>query len=335
MAILVVAGCSSNRNARIGASIQQNLTAKPSTSAESVPAAVDRFYKARQYEPVWVQDGDLSKVTSALGVLRSAEAHGLVASDYGEEAIASAIEVRLDKSTERLAQLDIDVTTNLLALGHDVALGRVNPLEIDPHWKKQRTPPDFVALLAQAAAGDLNTWLSSVQPKHPEYGALQQELTAIRAQGASPTDERSRLLVLNLERWRWLPDDLGAAAHPGERAGIYTWLSARAAEPVLDMKVVVGKAEANRRTPDLQRRDGHRGVQPVLERPRQHRRRRNSTGGRARSVVPRSEQHRDSASVAARGRARRARDGGLGRRGGVEATARSASGPGPGMRWVT
>ena len=36
MAVLAVAGCSSNRNARIGASIQQNLTAKPSTSAENV-----------------------------------------------------------------------------------------------------------------------------------------------------------------------------------------------------------------------------------------------------------------------------------------------------------
>ncbi len=250
MAVLVVAGCSSNRNARISASIQQNLTAKPSPSAESVPAAVDRFYKARQYAPVWVQDGDLSKVTSALGVLRSAEAHGLVASDYGEEAIAGAIasEDRLDKSTERLAQLDVDVTTNLLALGHDVALGRVNLREIDPHWKKQRTPPDFVALLAQAAAGDLNTWLSSVQPKHSEYGALQQELTAIRAQGASPTDERSRLLALNLERWRWLPDDLGPR-HILVNVPSFHLVVRESGRTALDMKVVVGKAEATRRTP--------------------------------------------------------------------------------------
>src|ERR1700754_2647726 len=87
MAVLVVAGCSSNRNARIGESIQQILTAKPSTSAESIRAEVDRFYKARQYAPIWVMDGDLSKVVGALGVLRSAEAHGLVASDYGEETI--------------------------------------------------------------------------------------------------------------------------------------------------------------------------------------------------------------------------------------------------------
>jgi murein L,D-transpeptidase YcbB/YkuD len=163
-------------------------------------------------------------------VLRSAEAHGLVASDYGAEAIAGAIasEDQLDESTERLAQLDVDVTTNLLALGHDVALGRVNPREIDPRWKKQRTHPDFVALLDQATAGDLDVWLSSVQPKHPEYGALQKELTAIRAQGASPTDDRSRLLALNLEvalaarRPR-------TATHPGETCRHFIWLSGRVA----------------------------------------------------------------------------------------------------------
>ena len=249
--VLVVVGCSSNRNARIAASIQQILTAQPSAVAESVRTEVDRFYKAREYAPVWVLDGAQSKVASALGVLRSAEAHGLVASDYGEAAIAGAIasEDHVEEdSTERLAQLDVDVTTNLLALGHDVALGRVDPRQIDPRWKKQRTPPDFVALLDQAAAGDLKTWLSSVQPKHPEYGALQKELTAIRAQGASPTDDRSRLLGLNLERWRWLPDDLGPR-HILVNVPSFHLVVRESGRTALDMKVVVGKAEAARRTP--------------------------------------------------------------------------------------
>ena len=250
MVVLVVAGCSSNRNARIGASIQQILSAQPSAVAASVRTEVDRFYKAREYAPVWVQDGDLLKVAGALGALRSAEAHGLVASDYGEDAIAGAIarEDHLDDSTERLAQLDIDVTTNLLALGHDVALGRVNPRKIDPRWKKERTPPDFVALLEQAAAGDLNTWLSSVQPKHPEYGALQKELTAIRAQGASPTDDRSRLLALNLEKWRWLRDDLGPR-HIVVNVPSFHLVVRESGHTALDMKVVAGEAEAARRTP--------------------------------------------------------------------------------------
>ena len=250
-ALVFIVGCSSDRNTRISASIQQALTSAPAASAaESVRADVDRFYKERAYAPAWVQDGELSKVAGARRVLQSANDHGLVSADYNEETIAGALasEDDLEDSPERLAQLDIDVTTSLFALGHDVALGRDDSKRVDPRWKKRRTPLDFVALLAQAAAGDLNTWLPLVQPKHPEYGALQKELAAIRARGATPTDDRIRLLALNLERWRWLPDDLGPR-HILVNVPEFHLAVRESGRNVLEMKVVVGEAEAARRTP--------------------------------------------------------------------------------------
>ncbi len=197
-----------------------------------------------------MQDGELSTVADARRVLQSAGDHGLVSADYDEDAIAGAMasEEDLEDSPERLAQLDINVTTSLLALGRDIALGRDDPKKVDSRWKKQRALPDFVDLLNEAAAGDLNTWLPSIQPRHPEYAALQKDLASIRAQGATPTDDRLRLLALNLERWRWLPDDLGSrhilvnvpAFHLAVRENGHT---------ALEMKVVVGEAEAARRTP--------------------------------------------------------------------------------------
>ena len=74
MVVLVVAGCSSNRKARIGASIHQILTAQPGAAAERVRTEVDRLYKARAYAPVWVQDGDLSKVDNdtVVGIYKGA-----------------------------------------------------------------------------------------------------------------------------------------------------------------------------------------------------------------------------------------------------------------------
>ena len=249
--VLIVGGCSSNKNARISASIQQILTAAPASSvAENVHTAVDRFYKERGYTPAWVEDGDLAKVADALRVLRSADDHGLVASGYREEAVAGAManEDTLEESIERLAQLDVDITTGLLALGHDVAVGRKDPKTIDPRWKRERVAPDLAALLAQAAAGDLNTWLPSVQPRHPEYATLQKELAAIRARRSDSDADRVHLLAMNLERWRWLPDDLGSP-HILVNVPAFHLEVRENGRAVLDMKVVVGEAEAARRTP--------------------------------------------------------------------------------------
>ena len=255
VAVCVFGACApSTRKSQITASIQHILAAPPPHSVdETLWAEARRFYKERDHNPAWVQDDNLSKAAVALAVLRSAADHGLVTSDYAESRVANAIasEGELEESIEGapdLAQFDVQLTTALLALGRDVALGRNNPESLDPRWKRQRTAPDFAGLLARAAAGDLNTWLPSVQPKHPEYAALQKALALMRSQPAARSDDRLRLLAMNLERWRWMPDDFGfrhilvnvPAFHLGAREN---------GRGVLDMKVVVGEADAEHKTP--------------------------------------------------------------------------------------
>ena len=84
-----------------------------------------------------------------------------------------------------------------------------------------------------------------------------------------PVETRIDQIRLNLERWRWLPRDLGVAPHPREHPAstqLEVWDNDRSA---LAMRVVVGKqrhADA-----DLQRRDDAHRLQPVLERPAGHR----------------------------------------------------------------
>lgn len=253
VAIFLFAACA-DRTAEISASIQQILaTTRPASVSEKVWAEVERFYKERAHAPAWVRSEDPSKAAGALRVLQSAADHGLAASDYGESEIARAItsDGEPDESINEissLAQLDVRITTGLLALGHDVALGRDEPGRIDPRWKKRRTAPDVVALLARAAENDLTTWLPSVQPQNPEYAGLQKSLASLRTQQTNNRDDRQQLLAINLERWRWMPDDLGPR-HILVNIPAFRLAAREDRRTVLDMKVVVGEPDTDHRTP--------------------------------------------------------------------------------------
>ena len=248
-------GACVDRTAQIGLSIQETLKAAPVVAAvdEDVWAEVNRFYKERDHAPAWVQSEDASKITKALRVLQSADDHGFAASDYGANEVARAIDGHGDSEestdeTVALAQLDVRITTGLLALGHDVALGRSQPKNIDPRWKKRRPVPDFVGLLARAVEDDPSTWLASVQPQHPEYAALQKSLATLRAHPIAEGDDRRQLLAMNLERWRWMPDDIGTR-HVIVNIPAFRLAVRESERAVLDMKVVVGEKDAEHRTP--------------------------------------------------------------------------------------
>ena len=248
---LVSACVPADRTPQIAAAIQELLAAPRTASLDEQGwQEAQRFYKERAYAPAWLQDGEPLKAADALRVLRSAPDHGLADSDYGADDIAEAIarEDEWAESIEELAQLDLRVTAGILALGHDVAVGRVNPAHLDPRWKRARKPPDFAGLLASASTQDLNAWLPSVQPQHPEYAALQKALASTRAQHVAGDDERVRLLAMNLERWRWMPDDFGSR-HILVNLPAFHLTARENGRAVLDMKVVVGEPEAARRTP--------------------------------------------------------------------------------------
>jgi murein L,D-transpeptidase YcbB/YkuD len=234
-----VGGCRASDNTPdVIAAIQQSVAAaRPADVSSAVWEDVGNFYEGRAYEPTWVDDP--ARAAEALGLLRRASEHGLTPGDYAEESLTGRFSARDDaeepESVQAIARLDLALTGALLHLGRDVALGRTQPESIDARWKAMRTPPDLPASLSQALTGSLATWLDSIRPRHPEYAALQQLL-------AGSTAHDARLIALNMDRWRWLPDELGDS-HILVNVPAFHMAARENGRAVLDMKVVVGTTD--------------------------------------------------------------------------------------------
>ena len=96
-----------------------------------------------------------------------------------------------------------------LKLAHDYLLGAVaNKAAYDWHIERRDGDPSRLAgqLQQAVAAGEVRTWLRSLLPQDGRYAALR---TAYARTPEANFVTRGRIKA-NLERWRWMPRDLGA-----------------------------------------------------------------------------------------------------------------------------
>jgi murein L,D-transpeptidase YcbB/YkuD len=135
-----------------------------------------------------------------LAFIEGIGAEGLDPADYNRTGLAQAIEAKNDSLLSAVA------TKTFLKVANDLALGHVaSEARLDWHVKDDPfTPADQQALLTRALGGhDVAGALRSLLPTHPQYGALKKLLV-------QTTDAKLKEKIrLNLDRWRWLPRDLG------------------------------------------------------------------------------------------------------------------------------
>ncbi|MBV9931657.1 MAG: L,D-transpeptidase family protein [Alphaproteobacteria bacterium] len=126
---------------------------------------------------------------------------GLDPADYNRAALAAAIDGKDDSLLSQVA------TKAFVKVASDLSLGHVVPdARLDWHVKDDPfTAADQQALLTRALAGHaVADTLRSVLPTHPQYAALRKLL----ADTADP--KLKEKIRLNMDRWRWLPRDLGS-----------------------------------------------------------------------------------------------------------------------------
>lgn len=217
---------------------------------------VRAFYDQRDDDPAWITDAGVSShAASALSVLDQAVEHGLNRTDYDADSLRIEFEALNHASapdTNRLMQFEARLTTALLSIGHDVAVGRTSPASLDARWTSQRTPPDVPGTLASHLNNRLDVWLAAIEPHHAEYAALKSLLADPDRLAATRRDDAAEIVAANMERWRWMPDDLGAR-HIFVNIPSYSLQVREDGNDVLNMRVVVGKAVTNQ-TPILSSR---------------------------------------------------------------------------------
>ncbi len=148
--------------------------------------------------PIW----QVAQAQALLIYINNVGREGLSPGDYDPAGLAAAINsgdpmVLAQAATDRFNKLSSD-----LALGHvrgDARVGwHVVDEDIDPAG--QRT-----LLEAALVTNRVPEALNGLLPSHPQYGALR---TALSVTPRTEADKVNKIR-LNMDRWRWLPRDLG------------------------------------------------------------------------------------------------------------------------------
>ena len=225
-----------------------SFTAEAGKRGHQVWQDAQRFYRQNGYQLAW-SNGTRARAPfdALLRALHAADREGLEPSDYGVAELDAA--PRSGFTRDQAVTFDLRATYAYLHCAWDLTHGTVDPEDLDPHWHAstrlrstarsgQAQEIDLPATL-QSALGDgrVERSLSDLAPSSPQYQGLKQQLARARTGGDAATAQQ---IVMNMERWRWLPDDLGSryilVNIPEFRLDVI-----ENGRSVLDMKVVTGK----------------------------------------------------------------------------------------------
>lgn len=169
-------------------------------------AALEAFYNTRG-DPVWITDmGFSGEAQSAIDEILKADDWGLSSAAFDLPAAG-----QLPDSIDEQALGEIKLNLAVLKYARHARGGRTDPdkLKNNDMIPTFRDPKLVLAEIADAPAP--NDYLRSLHPKHEQFQRLHQALLKARAEseaGAKPRNMQK--LIVNMERWRWMPEDLGS-----------------------------------------------------------------------------------------------------------------------------
>ncbi len=195
------------------ASIRAKLAEMRKTSSSGDLAALATFYNGRG-DALWMTDMGFS--APALAVIDEV----LRADDWGLSSAAFDLPPAgdLPGSADAAAANEIKLDLAILKYARFARGGRTEPVKLNKLFGVAPTLPDpktVLAGIAQAQAPD--AYLRSLQPKHEQFQRLHQALLKARADiEAGGNAGNTQKIIVNMERWRWMPEDLGS---------LYLWLN--------------------------------------------------------------------------------------------------------------
>jgi murein L,D-transpeptidase YcbB/YkuD len=150
-----------------------------------------------------VMQWPVEQARALLTVIEGIGAQGLDPQDYRPADLRAALAAGAGP------QLDGVASQVFAWLVEDLRDGRT-PMDARKQWFVVDPDPDIMPtgkVMADAlASGDIAGTLSALDPTHPDYAALRDELAKTPESDA----KRRALIRANMDRWRWLQRDLGA-----------------------------------------------------------------------------------------------------------------------------
>jgi murein L,D-transpeptidase YcbB/YkuD len=199
-----------------------------------------RFYKQNGYQLVWMSaNRPRAQIDGLIRALRAASQEGLDPADYQVDELDAWRHAPLPRGDRRKAiDLDLRATYAYLRYASDLMRGTVDPEDVDPHWHVAPSDVDLHNSLETAIGeNQVEQALQELAPKAPQYQGLKHQLELHRQQGNTAAVQQ---IAMNMERWRWLPDDLGPR-HVMVNIPAFRLDVIEGGKSVLAMNVVTGK----------------------------------------------------------------------------------------------
>lgn len=219
-------------------------------------ASEQEFYRKRGHLPAWI-DGDkpTPQLDALLQAIGDADLHGLDPRDYDVNALRAA-RAQADRGALRRAafepahvpELELRLTGAFVTYAADLLGWSASPKEVNVAWQAAPASADLAAVLQTAVDQNrVSEALNELAPQHSQYRGLQAALKrsadAGATPGAKPSGERDlQQIRLNMQRWRWMPRDLGER-HILVNVPAYEMQVIDRERPVLSMRVIVGRPD--------------------------------------------------------------------------------------------
>jgi murein L,D-transpeptidase YcbB/YkuD len=144
--------------------------------------AVEKFYSAREYAPLWTAAGALTETgKGVIARLKDASSEGLNVNDYPVPDFAAAT------SPEALADAELKLTSSMLDYARHAQSGRMHYSQVSYDILYPDHPTDPAEVLANVTgAKDASAALESYNPPHKLYKELKAKLAELRGQGDGP-----------------------------------------------------------------------------------------------------------------------------------------------------
>ena len=144
-------------------------------------AAVEKFYSAREFAPLWTQAGKLTDGgKGVIARLKDAAAEGLDPADYPVPDFAAT-------SPDELAEAELKLTASMLDYARQAQSGRMHWSQLSADVLYPEHPTDPAEVLANISiAKDTSTALAGYNPPHKLYKELKAKLAELRDQGEGP-----------------------------------------------------------------------------------------------------------------------------------------------------